>query len=60
MVAERLGCHRNTLNQVLREATAVTPRMAVALERVGAGSAEMWLAMQANFDLFQIRHEHVA
>lgn len=59
-VAHRLGCHRNTLNQVLRGATGITPRMAVSLERIGAGSAEMWLKLQAAYDLFQIRSESAA
>jgi plasmid maintenance system antidote protein VapI len=29
--------------------------MALALEKAGAGSAEFWLSMQANYDLFQLR-----
>ncbi|MDA1298545.1 MAG: hypothetical protein O2868_00525 [Proteobacteria bacterium] len=35
---------------------SVTPDMALALEKAGAGSAEFWLSMQANYDLFQLRH----
>ena len=56
VVAERLGCHRNTLNRVLNGSASVTPEMALALEQIGAGSAEFWLSMQANHDLFQLRH----
>lgn len=59
-VAERLGCHRNTLNRVLNGSASVTPEMALALEEAGAGNAEFWLSMQANYDLFQLRHSRGA
>lgn len=56
VVAERLGYHRNTLNRVINGSASVTPDMALALEKAGADSAEFWLSMQANYDLFQLRH----
>lgn len=55
IVAEKLGCHRNTLNRVINGSASITPAMALALEQEGAGAAEFWLAMQANFDLFELR-----
>ena len=60
VVAERLGCHRNTLNRVINGSAAVTPEMALSLEAAGAGNAEFWLSMQANHDLFQLRHSRGA
>ncbi len=54
-VAEQLGCHRNTLNRVINGSASVTPGMALSLELNGAGAAEFWLSMQANYDLFQLR-----
>lgn len=59
-VAEQLGCHRNTLNRVINGSASVTPEMALALEKLHAGSAEFWLSMQANYDLFQLRHNRGA
>lgn len=59
-VTERLGCHRNTLNRVINGSASVTPQMALVLEQTGAGSAEFWLCMQANYDLFQLRHSRGA
>ena len=56
VVADRLGCHRNTLNRVINGSASVTPEMALALEQADVGSAEFWLSMQANHDLFQLRH----
>ena len=60
VVAERLGCHRNTLNRVINASASVTPEMALALEQAGTGSAEFWLSMQVNYDLFQLRHRRCA
>ncbi|MGV2930832.1 HigA family addiction module antitoxin [Vreelandella venusta] len=52
----KLGCHRNTLNRVINGSASVTPKVALALEKLDAGSAEFWLSMQTNYDLFQLRH----
>ena len=60
VVAERLGCHRNTLNRVINGSASVTPEMALALEEAGVGNAEFWLSMQANHDLFHLRHSRGA
>lgn len=60
LVAERSDCHRNTLNRVINGSASVTPEMALALEQMGTGSAEFWLTMQANYDLFQLRHRRSA
>ena len=55
-VADKLRFHRSTLNRVVKCETSITPAMALALESIGAGSAEHWLAMQTSFDLFRLRH----
>lgn len=60
VIAKQLGCHRNTLNRVINGSASVTPEMALALEQAGTGSAEFWLTMQANYDLFQLRHSRGA
>ena len=59
-VADKLGFHRSTLNRIVKCETSITPEMALALESVGAGSAEHWLAMQTSFDLFRLRHSDAA
>jgi addiction module HigA family antidote len=59
-VADKLGCHRSTLNRVIAGTASITPEMALALEFAGAGSAEHWLAMQAHYDLFQLRQGRAA
>ena len=51
--AERLGVSRVTLSRVIHEHSAISPNLAIRLERAGVGTARSWLAMQANFDLAQ-------
>lgn len=55
VVAAQLGCHRNTLNRLINGSASVTAEMALALEQAGAGSAEFWMTLQTNYDLFQLR-----
>ena len=59
-VAEKLNCHRSTLNRIINCEASITPEMALALENIGAGSAEHWLTMQANYDLFRLRNSSAA
>lgn len=49
--AERLGMSRVALSRVLNGRAAVSPDLAIRLERAGAGTARFWLALQANHDL---------
>ena len=57
--AEALGVTRPTLSRVLNGAAAVSPEMALRLERwlgIGhGGSADVWLGMQTSFDLWAAR-----
>lgn len=54
-LAERLGVAPSTLSRVLKGSSAVTPEMALRLERALGRSAESWLAMQANHDLWHAK-----
>ena len=49
--AERLGCTRQTVSRLLHGRSGVSPKMAVALERIGWGRAVDWLGRQARYDL---------
>jgi addiction module HigA family antidote len=53
--AAALGVTRQQLYNVLNGRSAITPEMAVRLEKAFGGSAELWLAMQAAYDLAQVR-----
>lgn len=49
--ADRLGMSRVALSRVLHGRAAISPDLAVRLERAGASTARAWLSMQANHDL---------
>lgn len=56
---ERLGMSRVALSRVLNWRAAVSPDLAVRLERAVISTASAWLTMQANYDVAQaIQHEH--
>ena len=49
--ARRLGISAQYANDLLHAKRGISPRIAVALEHAGMGSAEYWLKMQASYDL---------
>jgi antitoxin HigA-1 len=57
--AVQLGVDRTTLSKVLNGRAAISPAMALRIERwLGrdhGGAAEVWLAQQAAYDLWQAR-----
>lgn len=53
--ARRLGVTRVALSRVLNGKSAVSAGMAVRLAAALGGSAESWLHMQANYDLWHAR-----
>lgn len=56
--ASRLAMSRVALSRVLNGKAAISPDLAVRLEQAGASTARVWLAMQANHDLWRARqHE---
>jgi antitoxin HigA-1 len=50
-----LGVTRQQLHNVISGRSAVTPEMAVRLEKAIGSTADTWLRMQMNYDLAQIR-----
>src|SRR5258705_13757049 len=56
--AKAIGVTRQQLYNVIGGKSAVTPEMAVRFEKAFGGSADMWLRMQAAYDLARVRqHE---
>lgn len=51
--AEALRVTRQTLGRLVNERGGVSPEMALRLARAFGGSAEMWLRLQAAFDLME-------
>jgi len=53
--AKRLGVTRQSLSALLNGRAGVSARMALRLEAALGTSAEMWLEMQAGYDLWRAR-----
>jgi len=53
--ADGIGVTRQQLYNVLSGKHAITPEMALRLEMAVGGTADSWLAMQAAYDLAQLR-----
>jgi len=61
--AKQLGVTRGTLSKVLNCRAAISPEMALRLESwlgiENGGSADLWIAHQAAYDLWQARKSGV-
>ena len=55
--AERLGVTRAALSRVINGRADISPDMALRLADALGGSAESWLHMQANYELWQARQK---
>ena len=56
-LATALGVSPSTLNRVLNGSSGVSPTMALRLSKALGRSAESWLAMQSNYDLWHARRK---
>lgn len=54
-LAVKLGVAASTLNRVLTGTSGISPEMALRLSKALGRSAESWLAMQYNHDLWQAK-----
>ena len=50
-VAAMLGVTRPSLSNVINEKAAISPMMALSIAKVFGGNAELWIRMQASYDL---------
>jgi len=55
--ARVLGVARHTLSRVLNGHAAVSPEMAIRLEKAGWSNADFWLRLQSAYDLAQARKQ---
>jgi addiction module HigA family antidote len=53
--AKGLGVTRQQLYRVIRGQCAISPEMALRLEKAVGGTADGWLRMQIGYDLAQVR-----
>lgn len=57
--ANGLGVSRQQLHRVIKGECAISPEMAVRLEKAIGSTADAWLRMQTNYDLAQIRSRRI-
>jgi addiction module HigA family antidote len=57
--AKGLGVTRQQLYNVINGKSAITPEMAVRLEKALGGTADLWLRMQVNYDLAEVRRRTI-
>lgn len=55
--SSRLGVSSITLSRLLNCRASVSASMALALERIGWGTADHWVRMQGSYDLAQERQK---
>lgn len=55
-----LGITRQTLHRILAGTAAITPGMALRLERLTGISAALWVSLQAHHDLRRAEIEHAS
>jgi antitoxin HigA-1 len=56
-VAAGLGITRKTLSSIINEKQSITPVMAIRLAAAFNTTPELWLRLQANYDLAQAREK---
>lgn len=49
--AKALGVTRQALNNLVNGKAAISPEMAIRLDKAFGGGAHVWLTMQTNYDL---------
>ena len=53
--ARRMGVRRENLSLLIHGQIGISPKMALALERIGISNAEFWMRRQAGYELAQER-----
>jgi addiction module HigA family antidote len=53
--ASVLGVSRQALSNIVNEKAGISPEMAIRLEKAFGGTAETWLRMQMNFDIWHAK-----
>ena len=56
-LANHCGCSPRKINEIVNGKRGISPMFAIVLESVLGTSAEMWVRMQAEYDLWEARQE---
>ena len=56
-LANLCGCAPRKINEIVNGKRAISPSFAIVLESVLGTTAEMWVRMQAEYDLWEARQK---
>ena len=56
-LANLCGCSPRKINEIVNSKRAISPSFAIVLENVLGTTAEMWVRMQAEYDLWEARQK---
>ena len=56
-LAAKCKCSPRKINEIVNGKRGISPEFAIVLEKVLGTSAEMWVRMQADYDLWVARRE---
>jgi addiction module HigA family antidote len=59
-LAKKIGCPHAKVNEIVNGKRGVSPEFAISLEKVLGTTAEMWVRMQAEYDLWVARNKGAA
>jgi addiction module HigA family antidote len=58
--AKVLGVARQIINKLVNEKAGISAEMAVRLSKAFGPSPDMWVRLQANYDLAQVRQDEIS
>ena len=56
-LAEKCGCSPRKINEIVNGKRSISPEFAIILEKVLGTTAEMWVRIQAEYDLWLARNK---
>jgi len=56
-LARKMGCAHRKINEIVNGKRRITPEFALDLEHAIGTTPEMWVQMQAEYDLFMARQK---
>lgn len=59
-LARKIGCTHAKVNEIVNGKRGVSPEFAISLEKILGTTAEMWVRMQAEYDLWVARGRSAA
>jgi addiction module HigA family antidote len=54
-LSEKCGCSHRKINEIVNGKRSISPEFAIVLEKALGTTAEMWVRIQAEYDLWQAR-----